>query len=150
MRCHTAKYKEWLEKEGEKEGMEIKVRFTKWDWRSFRKGNTIIISEEMFSPFFTEEERRAVGLHELAHIKYRHPERWRKEQQRIFQKCQIEADAYAKRRGFREALGSVLGKLKQSKKRWMKKGWYRIKWWMNPPPITDDVDERIERLRRDC
>lgn len=32
------------------------------------KKDTIRIPEDLFSSFFTEEERRAVGAHELAHL----------------------------------------------------------------------------------
>jgi len=69
-------FKEWLEKQAEKEGLKIKVRFTKDDYTTkVRKDGTMEISECWFDKTFTSEERRAVGAHEIAHLKYRHYDR---------------------------------------------------------------------------
>ena len=123
MRRSTAQYKEWLEKEAEKEGMEIKVLFIKNDYTAWVNPNpawvikishrigTIKIPEDLFTsknPKFTERERRAAGLHELGHLKtwkdfgFRgvlcH---WRKNQKWV----ESEADAYVKKTGIREIVG---------------------------------------------
>jgi len=74
-------FKEWLEKIAEKEGLKIKVRFTKDDYTArVRKDGTMEIPECLFDKIFTSEERKAIGAHEIAHLKYRHYEReekWR-------------------------------------------------------------------------
>jgi hypothetical protein len=69
MRRSTAQYKEWLEKEAEKEGMEIKVLFIKNEYTAWANPNpawvikishrigTIKIPEDLFTsknPKFTE------------------------------------------------------------------------------------------------
>lgn len=69
-------FKEWLEKQAEKEGLEIKVRFVKDDYTAkVRKDGTMAIPECWFDKIFTSEERKAIGAHEIAHLKYRHYER---------------------------------------------------------------------------
>jgi len=72
-------FKEWLEKQAEKEGLKIKVRFTKDGYTAkVRKDGTMAIPECWFDKTFTSEERKAVGAHEIAHLKYRHDDRERK------------------------------------------------------------------------
>jgi hypothetical protein len=170
MRSYTAQYKEWLEKEGKKEGMEIKVRFIKNDYIAWAYPNlawfikisrcigTIKIPEDLFiskTPKFTEKERRAIGLHELGHLKTWKifGFRWVLCRQRKRQKWfESEADAYVKRRGFGESLASGLKKGRELRERWRRKSWWRIKIWWRKRTLSyryPDFDKRIKKLL-DC
>jgi hypothetical protein len=167
MRCYTAKYKEWLEKEGEKEGMEIKVRFIKNDYNAWADPNpawfikisrcigTIKIPEDLFlskKPKFTEKERRAIGIHELGHLKM-----WKdlgfvrglRRKITVGQKMiESETDAYVKRHGFGKSFASGLKKFKELREKWGRKSSkWRIKiWWRKHGSTHPDIDKRIEKL----
>lgn len=69
--------KRWLEKLAREEDVKLKeIRFISDDYRaSAGRNGTIKIPVELFSPFFKSEERKAVGSHEVAHLKYRHSEK---------------------------------------------------------------------------
>jgi len=168
MASRTARYKEWLENEGKKEGMEIKVRFIKDDYTAWANVNpawvvkisrcigTIEIPEDFFiskDPKFTEIERRAVGLHELGHLNmykrfgYRGVLRRRRKNQKWFES---EADAYAKRRGFGKSLASGFKKGRKLREKLRRKSWWwRIKIWWRKRALSQyypDFDERIKKL----
>lgn len=167
MRCYTAQYKEWLEKEGEKEDMEIKVRFIKNDYRATAEANpawvikishcigTINIPEDLFlskKPKFTEEERRAVGIHELGHLKmlkdlgfWGYLRRRRTVGQKVIE---LETDAYVKRRGFGKSFASCLKKTKELRENLRRKSLkLRIKvWWRRHTLSYPDINKRIEKL----
>jgi hypothetical protein len=161
-------YKEWLENEGKKEGMEIKVCFIKNDYTAWAERNpawvlkishcvsTIKIPEDLFlskKPKFTENERKAVGLHELGHSKT-----WKDfgflgfiRQQRKNQKWfESEADAYVKRRGFGKYFASGLKKGRELKEKLRRKSWWwRIKIRWRKRTLSHrypEFDKRIEKL----
>lgn len=70
-----AEFKKWLEELAKREKVKMRIRFIQDDYRAeARKDGTIIIPEGYFSSY-TTRERRAVGAHELAHLKYRHKEK---------------------------------------------------------------------------
>jgi hypothetical protein len=147
--------------------MKIKVRFIKDDYTAWANINpawvikisrcigTIEIPEDLFisrNPKFTEKERRAIGLHELGHLKT-----WKYfgfhgvllrqiKNQKWFES---EADAYVKRRGFGESLASGLKKGRKLRKILMRKSWWRIKIWWRKRTLSHrypDFDKRIEKL----
>lgn len=69
------RFKEWLETEAEKENLKIKTRFIKDDYTPrAKKDGTITIPDCTFDKTFKSDEQKAVGLHEIAHLKYRHVE----------------------------------------------------------------------------
>ena len=162
-----AKYKEWLEKEGEKEGMEIKVRFIKNDYSAWSYLNlawvikisrcigTIEIPENMFiskTPKFTEKERRAIGLHELGHLRtwkyfgFLGVLRRQIKRQKWFES---EADAYVKRRGLGESFASGLKKGRKLREKLSRKSWWRIKIWWRKRTLSyryPDFNKRIKKL----
>jgi len=198
MNRHMTRYKEWLEKEGEKEGLKIKVIFVKDGYKAeARAGGEMRISESLFCPPFEEKERNAVGIHELAHLKFNHPtEKRNKELQRglfalliaipliifwsmvfrlldiknlililmvVFESCaflvilcvsqpslyysrirEIEADLYAKKRGFGKALASYIKKYEELKGKSLTR---RVKNWLWS--THPDSDKRIRYLE-DC
>ena len=79
--------KEWLEKRAKKEGLKIKVRFVKDDYTAkVRKDGTMAIPECWFDKIFTSEEKKAIGAHEIAHLKYRHDEKEEKWRDKKFKK----------------------------------------------------------------
>jgi len=167
MRRYTIQYKEWLENEGEKEDMEIKVRFIKNDYNAWAEPSmarfikisrcvgTIKIPEDLFlskKPKFTEKERRAVGLHELGHLKMWKDLGFRgylRQKGKVGRKgIELEADAYAKRRGFGKSLASGLKKgreLKEKLRRKSSKWRIKILWRKHASPHPD-IDKRIEKL----
>lgn len=168
MRSYTAQYKEWLEKESKKEGMEIKVRFIKNEYTAWAYSNpawfikisrcigTIEIPEVLFiskNPKFTEKERSALGLHELGHLRV-----WKKfgfrgvhRRLRKNQKwMESEADAYVKRRGYGKPLASCIKKGRKLKKKLVKKSLKcRLKAWWRKHTLSHrypDFDKRIQKL----
>lgn len=75
-----ASLKEWLETKAREEGLKIDVRFIKDDYTAkafpakWRKKATIAIPDCIFDDIFTADERKAVGAHEIAHLKFKHAE----------------------------------------------------------------------------
>lgn len=68
-------FKEWLKKEAEKESLKIKVSFTDDDYTGKARKGEIKIPENLFGDILTSEEQKALGAHEISHLKYRHEER---------------------------------------------------------------------------
>jgi hypothetical protein len=161
-----AKYKEWLENEGGKEGIGLKVRFIKNDYSAWSHPNpawiikisrcigTIEIPENMFiskAPKFTEKELGAIGLHELGHLRT-----WkyfgflgvlrRMKRQKW---SESEADAYVKGRGFGGSFASGLKKSRELREKLSRKSWWRIKIWWRKRTLGyryPDFNTRIKKL----
>ena len=151
----TARYKKWLENEVKKEGMIIKVLFIKndytawanpnllWSFKISRSIGTIKIPEDFFiseKPKFTEKERRAIGLHELGHLKMvKIFGRWGvyRRQRKRKTWSESKADDYAKKRGFGKSLASGLKKGRELKEKWRGESWrWRRKiWWRELKPF---------------
>ncbi len=69
------RFKEWLETEAKKENLKIKTRFIKDDYTPrAKKDGTITIPDCTFDKTFKSDEQKAVGFHEISHLKYRHAE----------------------------------------------------------------------------
>jgi hypothetical protein len=168
MKRGMTQYKEWLENEGKKEGMEIKVRFIKNDYSAWYEINpawviklsrcigTIKIPEDLFiseSPKFTEKERKAIGLHELGHLKtlkrfgYRGVNRRQRKNKKWIES---RADAYVKRREFGKYFASGLKKCRKLKEKLRRKSWWwriKIRWRKRTlSHYYPDFDKRIKKL----
>lgn len=82
------RFKEWLEKEAGKENLKIKIRFIKDEYTPrAKKDGTITIPDCTFDKTFKSDEQKAVGFHEIAHLKYRHikiEENWRNKKLLLF------------------------------------------------------------------
>lgn len=163
-----AQYKKWLVNESKREDMKIKVRFIKDDYTGHSNHHltwfikissyigTIKIPEVLFTsknPKFTENERKAIGLHELGHLKmwknfgFRGVLSHQKENQEWIES---EADAYVKRRGLGKSLASYLRKTRKLKKKLSRESlklrikiWWRKHTWSHRYP---DLNKRIEKL----
>lgn len=170
MKNYTVPYKKWLEREGKKEGMEVKVRFIKNDYTAWYWGNslrifkisrrigTIEIPKNFFTsedPKFTEKELKAVGLHELGHLKTLKVFGVRginRQQKKRPTWSEERADEYAKDRGFGKYLATSLEKSNVLKERLSMKIWWHIKIWRRKRAHGHKYPKFEKRLRmlRDC
>lgn len=149
-------FQEWLEQLAEKEGVKLKIRFISNDYRpEAERNDTIKIPLELLSPLFRRIERKAVGAHELAHLKYRHlsfRSKWRRFwDYRYRLECEFQADRFAAN-VTRDPMAMILAlkKLVKVREKWRRKNliwsvkiWFRLNSHTHPP-----MEERTKRLQK--